>query len=247
MKRGLLRTELEAFLTALSFFTRVPTPKVFRPEESLLYLPLVGLLLGLLLSGLALLLSPLPHHITALLVCTFQYGLANYFHFDGFVDTMDALFVYDGPRRRLEVLKTPELGAMGLLAGFFLLSGNLILVAEALRSELYGTLALKPVFGRTALLLGIVLGKPAKPGGLGALFLSKKAKRRAALALALSGIPLLVLYPLSCLLTIILLFSLNLYFNEKFEGLTGDHLGFFVEFFEFLFLLVNVSFFLISL
>ncbi len=221
--RANLKRELDALITAFSFFTRLPlTPKNFELEKGVLYLPVVGLFLG----GLSYLLAlkvPLTDEPLAFFILAVGYFLADYFHFDGLLDTVDALAAGGDRKKRLEVLKGPEVGALGLLFAFFFLLGEFLLAKEALLKKAYLVFWLRPLAGRLALALVALLGRPAKPEGLGALFMA--GSRRRLLLSQLLWLPLLYFAPLASLAVLFLVFFLKHRFERLFGGLTGDLLG----------------------
>ena len=221
--RASLKRELDAFLSAFSFFTRLPlAPRNFELERGVFYLPLVGLFLG----GVSYLLAtqiPLKAEPLAFLILATGYFLSDYFHFDGLLDTTDALAAGGDRKRRLEILKGPEVGALGLLFAFFFLLGEFLLAKEALLKKAYLAFWLRPLAGRLALSLVALIGRPAKPGGLGALFMAG-SKRRLLLS-QLFWLPLLYLAPFASLAVIFLVFLLKRRFEGLFGGLTGDLLG----------------------
>lgn len=233
-----LRTEFSALRTALAFFTRFPvkTPD-FRPAEAVTYLPLVGALLGGLNFLLLKLLSPrFGAEIAAFGVLLGQYFLANYFHFDGLLDTLDALSA-GGPReRRLAILKSPEVGALGVLFGVLFLLGQWLFLKTALEKALYGAVFFKPLFGRWALLAGLTFGQAARSEGLGALFFSVRARRRAVPVFLGLFFFLFWYFPLATIFIFLGLWATTVSFRRIFGGLTGDHLGALCELGEFLFL-----------
>lgn len=236
------REEGEAFKTALAFFTRLPVKETtFRPEAALTYLPLIGFLLGGILFGLEIALRPYwGPEVRALALLLVQYLGANYFHFDGLMDTLDALYAGEDRQRRLEVLKTPEVGALGFLFGFFFLLGEYLLLKILLSEGLSEVLFFKPLFGRLGLLAGVVFGKPARSEGLGRLFLSRQAKRRAGPAFLFLFVFLFWFFGLKVVVVSGGALMLVFYFTRKFGGLTGDLLGALCEVSELLFLALLV-------
>ncbi len=232
----MLRREWEALSSAFSFFTRLPfKPGRFCLEQGVLYLPLVGLFLGAYSYFFVKFLKNLLNlKFLALFLLASLYYLADYFHFDGLLDTIDALAAGGGRERRLKVLKTPDVGALGLLFAFFFLLGEYLLVCETLKKEMIWPLILRPLVGREALAFLSLLSRPAKKEGLGFLFLST-SRRRLCLT-QLFWLPLLWWEPLSTLvvLTFVLLWRIRL--EMAFGGLTGDLLGATVMFSQWLFL-----------
>lgn len=237
-----LRDELSALATAFSFFTRLPLGGGdFRPTGAVLYLPLIGVFLGGLNWFLLKVLLPrYGPELAALVILLVQYFLANYFHFDGLLDTLDALSA-GGPReRRLRILKSPEVGALGLLFGVLFLLGEWIFLKRALLEGLESAAFFKPLFGRWGLLFGMVFGRPAKSEGLGALFFGRGASERASLAFAALTLFLLWFYPRGTPLIFLALGGVTFHFRRVFGGLTGDLLGALCQLSEFLFLAIIV-------
>lgn len=219
------RQEWEALLSAFCFFTRLPLcPRIFRLERGVLYLPLVGAFLGsLIFFFLHYLGQGLPPPLKAFGALLLVYFLADYFHFDGLLDTIDAWAASGTREQRLKILKSPEVGALGVLWAFFFLLGEFLLAWELLASGHERALFLRPLCGREALALMALLGKPAKEGGLGSLFLASSRKR-----LWLTQILWVVLFyyaPLPSLGVVILVLGLRAKFHKDFGGLTGDLLG----------------------
>jgi adenosylcobinamide-GDP ribazoletransferase len=85
--------------------------------ETLVYLPLVGLILGALAGGAGQLAARLvPQALVAALIFALSLGLTGALHADGFLDTADALFASVDVQRRLEILKDPAHGSFAVAA-----------------------------------------------------------------------------------------------------------------------------------
>ncbi len=136
--------------------------------------PLVGLLLGGIAAGVLVGLDavttgpPLLPAVAALAVLA---ALTRGLHLDGLADLADGLGSYAGPARAREVMKQPDVGALGLAAVVLVLllqAGALVACVEAGRGVTAVVLA--AVAGRLAVALACTPGTPAAaPGGLGAL------------------------------------------------------------------------------
>lgn len=117
-----MRYQVELFLTALQFLTRLPIPSSIpyseeRLRQSTAYYPLVGLLLGLLM-GLCWWLCPNHWHplIRAILTCSAGLILTGAFHEDGWADCWDGLGGGWTRARILEIMKDSRLGTFGSAA-----------------------------------------------------------------------------------------------------------------------------------
>jgi adenosylcobinamide-GDP ribazoletransferase len=101
---------------AFSYFTILPAgrPDVLRPE-TLVWLPLVGVVVGLLAGTLgwaAALLLPAP--LSAVVAFGAVLVLTGAIHLDGFLDACDALPAPVSRERRLEILRDPHHGTFAL-------------------------------------------------------------------------------------------------------------------------------------
>ncbi len=113
---------MQPFWLALQFLTRLPTPQY--PEvapitvgRSLLFYPLVGLIIGALLLAGAQLVTVVSPLITAALVMTLWLFLSGALHIDGLADMADAWVGGQGDRKRtLAIMKDPYCGPMGVTA-----------------------------------------------------------------------------------------------------------------------------------
>jgi len=113
---------IATFLTALQFLTVIPIKIKYAGEQkladSMVYFPLVGLLMGLFLAGINALLyflnfpSLAANVITVIVLIIITGGL----HLDGLSDTADA-FLSGKPREQmLEIMRDSRTGVMGVLS-----------------------------------------------------------------------------------------------------------------------------------
>lgn len=115
-----------SFLTAWQLLTSIPLgqpdPKNRRPGRSMVWFPLIGLILGAMLVGLDFLLTHLLPSLpeTALLLVAWV-ALSGGLHLDGFVDCCDGLLAAKPAEQRLEIMKDSRVGAFGLLGVICLL------------------------------------------------------------------------------------------------------------------------------
>ena len=247
-----MKTKLNAdrFLTVFTLMARIPVKRAFEADFSRadFWIPAIspivslsaiaGFAAGMALSG--------SLAIAAAASIAVQYFCFNLFHFDGLVDTADAMLPAAAPERRLEILKDPRVGTYGFFCGALALglrAGAIALLAEGgvLFSALFAGLLSAPAAGRLACALVPLATKPAKPAGLGALmggFAKKRVAAGAALALlpaiawsaAAGGWILPILAAASALASGFgaALFVSRLY-SGKVGGFTGDALGAAVE------------------
>ena len=114
---------IRAFALALQLLTRLPVPSSSRPprpEElglSVLFFPVVGLLIGALLAGLHTVLWLVDPGVLAALVLAMWVLLTGGLHLDGLADTADAWIGGQGHRdRTLAIMKDSRSGPIAIVA-----------------------------------------------------------------------------------------------------------------------------------
>lgn len=123
-----LQREWQAFWLALGFLTRIPMLARIDYSQRLMnqssvYFPLVGLLLGGLYLGLFALLAVLwPQWVCVVLVLGFHLWITGAFHEDGWADSVDALGGGYTIEDRLRIMKDSRIGTYGTLALVFALA-----------------------------------------------------------------------------------------------------------------------------
>lgn len=132
----MIRRELEYFLGAVRFFTRLPVPAwVGHSSEALnhsaRYFPAVGLLvggIGALVYLAAALLWPQP--VAVLLSMAATIYATGAFHEDGLADTVDGLGGGWEKLRILEIMKDSRVGSYGVVAMVLALLGKFTLLSS---------------------------------------------------------------------------------------------------------------------
>jgi adenosylcobinamide-GDP ribazoletransferase len=144
-----MRYQLELFLTALGFFTRVPVPAwvPWSPERlnhAARYFPLVGWVVGL--AGAAVLLAAgeiLPAGLAVVLSMAATLLLTGAFHEDGWADAWDGLGGGRDKGEALAIMKDSRIGAYGSIAlVLMLLAKALALLELAARAPWWAAAAL---------------------------------------------------------------------------------------------------------
>lgn len=182
---------MQPFWLALQFLTRLPAPRyeVVPPQavgRSLLFYPLVGLIIGLLLYAVAQLMSAASPIFTAAMIVTLWLILSGALHIDGLSDLADAWVGGHGDRERtLAIMKDPYCGPMGVAA----VVAVLLLKFTATTTLLSGAphlLIVAPLAGRTLALLLMLTTPYVRESGLAAEMVRYMPRR------ALWGITILV-------------------------------------------------------
>lgn len=152
------RNEWQAFWLALGFLTRVPmlihidySQRLM--NQSSVYFPLVGLLLGLFYAGIYLLASGLFFSplVSVLLVVALHLWLTGAFHEDGLADSVDAFGGGYTIKRRLEIMKDSRIGTYGTVALVMALALKVALLLD--QQTLWLALLVAPAIARLTPLL----------------------------------------------------------------------------------------------
>jgi adenosylcobinamide-GDP ribazoletransferase len=227
---------MKNFLRALSFLTILPMGQLPLSEEkelarSMVFFPLVGLVIGLLLAlGYYLLSFLFSKSLVLWLTIGLLALLTRGLHLDGFADTMDGLGS-GGPREKiLEVMRDSRIGAFGVINLILLIGAKYFTLDQIPIPSIPYTLILMTVMGRNTMVLVCYRSPYARSeGGLAKPFTENLGYREMALSLVSAfGIALLLMGLKGILVFLgICLFSLGyrFFFIKKLGGVTGDILG----------------------
>ena len=140
----------------LAFLTILPIPRRWCGdsrdlERSLVWFPLIGLLLGVIIAGLdAAFVATLPVLPASVLTVIAMVAISGALHLDGLADTADG-FLSSRPRERiLEIMRDSRVGPMGVLAIVGMLMLKVAAVASLAPAARFGTVLLMPLAGRVA-------------------------------------------------------------------------------------------------
>ncbi|TXX45358.1 adenosylcobinamide-GDP ribazoletransferase [Vibrio cholerae] len=133
---SILRYQLELFLLAVSFFSRIPVPVSLpysseRMNQAGRYFALVGLLLGAICALVYSLATQLfSTNISVFLTMVLSLLLTGAFHEDGLADMADGVGGGMTTERRLEIMKDSRIGTYGSSALIMVLLGKYLLLTE---------------------------------------------------------------------------------------------------------------------
>ena len=239
-----------SFLYAVRFLTRIPIP--FRGQlsaaaigGSLIYYPVVGALIGIMLAALAALLHDrlAPVLLAALLVVTWTL-ITGGLHLDGLADSLDAWAASHGGGGRdkaLAVMKDPHIGAIGVVGLISVLLLKFAALDALLAQGGYTGIAIAPLLGRTNILALFLTTRYVRESGLGSTLAAEMPRRGVAAAAALSAVCVLLFFRsagLLCLVCAAAVFvGLRAAMLRRIGGMTGDTLGASVEITEVMVLL----------
>ncbi len=152
------------FKFAFSYFTILPvsfesTDNLSNKQtiKSLLFfLPLVGLIIGLLSTSIYIILENLTW-LGAIIGAIGYMILYGFLHTEAIVDVADALYAKHSGKNAYEIIKEPTVGAMGLLFGISFVILKIALVVYAFQLNLLVEFLTILIVSRFALLLNIKL------------------------------------------------------------------------------------------
>lgn len=232
------------FVSALSFLTLIPLGKYAgKPAgASILYFPVVGILIGSLLAGVDWLGSLyLYDELRALTDVAFLALITGGLHLDGLADSTDALYVHHDKEKALEIMKDPRVGVMGVLALLFCLGFKVtgILALEFERCWVWFVVA--PALARSAQVAGLVLMNDArKTGGIGQALYQKGKYQYLTFCLIPLALPFWISVPVGVAVVVVFIVinaSLFWFFCRRLGGMTGDTFGALTEITETFFLI----------
>lgn len=256
----------QAILYALMFLTRLPVGRWLTQvddhtaKRAVLFYPLVGVVVGLLLFVAAYVFAWLGPHLAAALVLVLWVAVTGALHLDGLADCMDAYYAghkcinaTERRQRVLAVMHDPACGAVALVSLILLL-----LVKWAALSTLLSTAAnsatffavvfallVAPILARTIILPFMTLTNYARQDGTVPKAKPHTAMHHWAVALAVFTLCALTLGFVATAALLLGLIALMLFWSRLWQrqigGYTGDCLGALVELSETLVLIGLVA------
>lgn len=228
------------FLTILPAPARRVTTGTF--GQSLLYFPLVGLILGAILLGLHYGLTfILPAPVVNALLITVLVILTGAHHLDGFTDTCDGVIAGKSREERLAIMSDSQVGAFGIAGAILLLLLKYVSLSSA---PILPALLLMPTLSRWAMVSAIFAFPYAKSPGMGTAFKQGASWKRLIIATAIALIAAVALLKWWGLVLVaalwLAIFGVASYFHSRLGGLTGDNYGAINELAEVLVLLLLI-------
>ncbi len=164
----------DGLLFAFSFLTTIPLDRWTRgkrwesPGTMYAYFPLVGLTIGILVSGAAAisLLLAFPKDVSVFIALVTWIALIGGLHLDGLADACDGLLATVSAERRLEIMSDPRAGSWAVIGVVLVLIGKW----AALRNLPPAALLIPPIMGRWSMVLAVAAFPNVKATGLAAQF-----------------------------------------------------------------------------
>lgn len=230
---------LQPLLIALQFLTRLPVrlsgvPAPQALGRSLLWYPLVGGLLGALLTAAAQ--ASLPPLLHAALLLSLWVGFTGALHLDGLADCADAWVGGHGDRERtLAIMKDPNAGPMGVTALVLVLLLKFAALHALLDAGRTASLWLVPLLARAAMPALFATTPYLRSVGLGSA-LASHLPRTPALLVAAASLALCAFAPSAGLhlaaVTVLVFVLIRRVLLQRLGGCTGDCAGAMLELIE---------------
>jgi len=161
-----VKTYLYAYAMCRSMFCAIPFPGNFWDEKArgkmLLFLPVVGLEMGIIWALLAWLCGvlELPMLVRGLILSVYPYLVTGCIHLDGYMDVTDAVRSYRSLERRREILKDSLVGAFSVIGIVLLVLAQFALMASAPETADFRILLFVPAVSRCCSALAVKGLKP---------------------------------------------------------------------------------------
>jgi adenosylcobinamide-GDP ribazoletransferase len=221
------------FIAAWRFLTIIPVPGLRTNTEkeiggSLVYFPIVGAIIGLIMAGLAWLLELIvPQIVVSVLVVIATIIVTGAMHLDGLADTSDGL----GGRtvaERQEIMHDSRHGTFGVTAIVGLIVLKIVTLTSLPQHWLLPALVVIPAIGRWTMMYCVTAYRYARPSGLGTIF-KGNSMLSFLIGTILAAAVSVVLFYWAGLIVVILTFGIAAAaaygFKRLFGGLTGDNYG----------------------
>ena len=186
-----MKTYLHAFFMCQSMFCAIPAPQVWDEkarDKMLLFLPVVGLELGLIWRALAYVCRMLPPLMAALILSMYPYFATGFLHLDGFMDVTEAVRSYRSLERRREILKDSHVGSFAVIGIVILLLSQFVCFASSKDTADCKVLLFIPAVSRCCAALAVTALKPMSTSQYAA---QEKPKSHVAVLLAMLAVFLL--------------------------------------------------------
>lgn len=230
---------LNAFLLALQFLTRIPAPVHFQASprqlgQSVLFYPLIGLLIGLILTVIDSSLDNAAPFLKAAIILAAWVFISGGLHLDGLADCADAWVGGTGDRdKTLAIMKDPAAGAVAVIVLIIALILKWSALATLFSQPHSAFLLWLPVTGRSAVLALMLTAPYIRKNGLGEQ-LTQNLPRNAAWII-LGFVSLITLWQLGwqpVLGALMVLTLIRWTAISRLGGMTGDVYGASVELIE---------------
>ncbi|NQT06685.1 MAG: adenosylcobinamide-GDP ribazoletransferase [Candidatus Omnitrophica bacterium] len=225
---------MKKFLIALQFLTTLPVKIKGEIKDeyygrALLYFPLAGLVIGIVLALTASIFSFLPNLVTGAFILLASILITGGMHLDGLADTCDGFYGSQSKIRILEIMRDSSVGAMGIIGVAAVLIIKFTLFVTIRHELLWKVLIMSAVFSRWAQALACNMALYPRKEGKAISFIKYAKKKDVVLAGLFTAVIFFIMagikaIPLFIVNTVPVLLMIN-YSKRKIGGMTGDTIG----------------------
>jgi adenosylcobinamide-GDP ribazoletransferase len=160
-----MKTYLHAFAMCQSMFCSIPAPQLWdekATDKMLLFLPIVGLEIGILWAALAWGCQwlQLPALVKGLILAVYPYIVTGFLHLDGYMDVTDAVKSWRDLERRRAILKDSHVGSFAVIGIVLLVIAQFAMLASAPVDADFHILIFVPAVSRCCSALAVTGLKP---------------------------------------------------------------------------------------
>ncbi len=226
---------MTSLLLAIQFLTVIPLKirdvNERKLADALIYFPLAGLLIGLILAGLSTALFSLHFYefTVAVVLVVALAAITGGMHLDGLSDTFDALAGGKDKEKRLEIMRDSHAGAMGVISIVCVLLLKAALIFSLRPQDYLPALILMCILSRWSMVEAMFFFPYARSEGKAKAFINNMTFRIFFITTAITLILSVFIWQLKGLLLFVIagfaawLFSKLV--SRKLGGVTGDTLG----------------------
>jgi adenosylcobinamide-GDP ribazoletransferase len=229
--------EFRSIQTIISFLTIIPGPKSYNNDlntvASAMHLfPLAGLTIGVLIGGLAYIISPyFQPFVTAFLVTTALALLTGLHHTDALADFADGLMTKGEKVTKQKAMRDPTVGSAGVMAVILYVAGMIVALSSFHQGiKLFSSIVAAEVIAKFVMVMQAYRGTSAWNGFSSPFTAAMKNKRKMMIATMTSIIAIWFLgagyFGIMALSVSLAVAALIQYLsNQSFGGISGDVMG----------------------
>jgi adenosylcobinamide-GDP ribazoletransferase len=224
-----------SFLFALQFLTIIPLKiKNFdsaKFSKAMLYFPIVGLLIGLILAGInnLFLFLGFNNFIISIILVVALIIITGGMHLDGLSDTFDAIASGKDKETMLSIMRDSHAGVMGILSIICVILLKISFLSSLSYAYKINALMVMCMLSRAAMVFIIFMFPYARSDGKGKIFSQGVNLKIFIVVIMLSLIFTLAFYGIKGLILIAVAYLTSFVFarfiTRKVGGITGDSLG----------------------
>jgi len=240
---------VRAFWISLQFLTCIPVPRFEAGQgdfgKSLLFYPLVGLILGAVLFGVAWLLQGQLLFLQAALLLAVWVAITGALHLDGLADSADAWLGGLGSRERtMQIMKDPCCGPVAVVTLVLILLIKFSALMVLLEQQEWLLLLIVPALARSAAVTLFLVTPYVREDGIASAWVNEIPRLPAWLVIGVLAVVVLLLLSWQgaglLLVTVVTFLLLRWLMSRRLGGTTGDTAGAMIEILEVTVLLAGV-------